>query len=266
MFESYEFKKDPNIIGYGSFSNVYVGRRKKDDTPVAVKMIKNLLIELNEMTQQYEQEIENHKLIGHHENIVTFYDNFSYKTYNYIILEFVDGGDLFDVRFNAYNIDEFDIKCWTLDIVNGLKYIHKLGIIHRDIKLENLLLDKTNNRIKICDFGWSVYTEFPDKCIQIDTCGTCCYMSPEEIVKCPYNKSVDIWSLGVVIYILMAKQYPFGDDEYTDKMYKRIKTLDYEKLPETISKNGKDLVSRILTYCENRPTLEEIVKHKWFYD
>lgn len=172
-------------------------------------------------------------------------------------LEYAIYGDLltYRSRYNNKMIDYQIIRKIIRHVSEGLKYIHNKGVIHRDIKLENILVFESLN-FKISDFGLSIQSEYSD-----NLCGTLECMSPEMIQKKRYSYDTDIWSLGVLLYELIYIKSPFNNicDE---KVTKSIITLDY-KFPDDKSTPIKDLIKNILKYNNDRFTLDKILQHEW---
>jgi serine/threonine protein kinase len=148
--------------------------------------------------------------------------------------------------------------------MEGLKYIHSKNIVHRDIKLDNILIDLSNT-IKICDFGVSKVLKSPDE-IMYDQCGTPAYIAPEVFGNSGYKGfSCDIWSLGVTLYYMLEGEQPFKGRSI-EELKKNICSKNYQNI-ELISKEAEDLLDKMLTLNpEERITLDEILKHKWIKD
>lgn len=176
-------------------------------------------------------------------------------------MEFAAGGELFDYIVSKQRVDEKEACSFFQDIISGVEYISRLNIVHRDLKPENLLLDYDNS-IKIVDFGLS--NTYKNGELLKTACGSPCYAAPEMIAGKKYNGTqVDIWSCGVILFALICGYLPF-EDPNTSNLYKKILSADY-KIPSFISKDGKDLIDKILeTDPEKRYTIEQIRKHPWF--
>jgi 5'-AMP-activated protein kinase catalytic alpha subunit len=147
-------------------------------------------------------------------------------------------------------------------IINGVDYIHKLGVAHRDLKPENLLLQLPQKDILIVDFGLS--NSFKDAGLLKTACGSPCYAAPEMIAGRFYDgEKTDIWSCGVIMYALLCGYLPFEDDN-TQLLYKKILTADFH-IPRFVSSDGKDLIRNILTVDpQKRFTIEQIRSHSWW--
>ncbi|XP_048742373.1 serine/threonine-protein kinase Chk2-like [Ostrea edulis] len=191
----------------------------------------------------------------------------------YIILELVDGGELFDKVVSIGQYDEPTAKLIFYQMVCAVKYLHDEGITHRDLKPENILLATEENEslIKVTDFGLS---KFVDAGSMMKTfCGTPSYLAPEILLTVgmgAYTKAIDCWSLGVILYICLAGYPPFSDEREDMSLDKQIKEGHYTFPTEYwkgISEPAIDLIKKLLTVDpKKRITLAEVVNHPWFKD
>lgn len=201
-----------------------------------------------------------------HPNVIRMKDIYETQSQIYIVLELVTGGELFDRVVSRGHYSEKDAAKAVKEMLIAVKYLHDNGVIHRDLKPENLLYENLSPdaRLKIADFGLS-------KIIgpQVTTntvCGTPGYCAPEVIRGKNYNGSVDLWSIGVIAYILLCGYEPFVDDD-EKYMYKKILKADYEfdsPYWDNITQNARDLVSRLLKVdVRERLTVENALMHPW---
>lgn len=200
------------------------------------------------------------KLIRH-PNIMSLHDVYESETELYLILEYVEGGELFDYLVKRGRLPEREALIFFQQIINGLDYCHKHMICHRDLKPENLLLD-ANLNIKIADFGMATLQQEGKR---LETsCGSPHYASPEIIRGVKYDgAAADIWSCGVILYALLTGNLPF-DDENIRKLLQKVKTGLYF-MPSSLSEDTQDLIKRMLVVDpEKRMTMEEIKNHRWF--
>ncbi len=195
------------IIGKGSFGTVNKAISIEDGSTVAIKTINKVQSALN--IDIIKKEVRIMKLVKH-KNVVQLIDVYESKALIHIVMEYMSGGDLYSRFCNRQDcFNEERVKIIFAQIVSAIKYIQDLGIIHRDLKLENILFEseEEDSNVKIADFGLSAlqgpYQEVTD------VLGTLHYAAPEIIARKPYDYSVDIWSLGVILYVLVTGCYPF---------------------------------------------------------
>ncbi len=261
-------------IGKGKYSKVKFGVHVETKHHVAVKIIKQEY--LNSMEKQIMREITIMKLVKH-PYIVECKEVFRTESNVYMVMELVTGGELFehigllhtmilscsDFLLEAVKLDENTARRYFQQIILALEYCHSQGIAHRDLKLENLLLDENNN-IKITDFGLSSFTSFTSSSVLKTICGTPNYVSPEVLQDKGYDgfKS-DIWSCGVILFVMICGFLPFEDVNLT-KLFAKI-CSGKVTYPKTVNKDGKDLISHCLEVNpEKRISIDKIKQHKWF--
>ena len=213
FFSQHYSMSKKNKIGEGAYGNVYIGFRQADKMKVAIKETKREGKGWESNEEDLMREVKVLQELDH-PNILKIYDFFidEKKKRCYVVLEFMRGGDLFDTvvtraKKQSIPFNELEARGIMYVTMKALEYIHDYDIVHRDIKPENLLLlaETSVPTIKIADFG------FADKesVIKPGICGTSGYMAPEIILGRPYGKGVDIFSLGVVMYILLAGYPPY---------------------------------------------------------
>lgn len=162
---------------------------------------------------------------------------------SYLLLEYVEGGELFDYLVSKGRLDLSEAISYFRQIISGVHYCHKFHIAHRDLKPENLLLDKDKN-IKIADFGMAAL-EYDGTAFLETSCGSPHYASPEVVAGKQYHGSAsDIWSCGVVLFALLTGRLPF-DHENMGELLRRVKSGKFE-MPRSIPPEAKDLLSKIL--------------------
>jgi len=198
-----------------------------------------------------------------HPNIVTLIEAFDTQRKTYLILELVSGGELFDEIVNKdepyYEKDAADI---IRQVLQAICYMNSVGIAHRDLKPENLLLDQDHN-IKISDFGLSKDFSAEE---MTTSCGTATYVAPEVLTATGYDVACDIWSVGVITYILLSGHIRFdGPDE--EKVFDKILSADYSfpsPLWDPVSEEAKDFISKIfIVEPKQRITARECLEHPW---
>lgn len=251
--DNYRIKKR---LGKGSFGNVYKVEHKVTGEIRAMKIIKNpLSSNVNPLDKKFMKEISVLKELEH-PNIIKIFEYYIDEHYHYIVTELVTGGELYDtiVKFQKFN--EKKAAYIMLQILSALNYLHSKGIVHRDIKPENILVvkpDKASKKtlnedeinIKIIDFGASNF--FKSNEILTLKVGSPYYIAPEVLNKC-YNEKCDIWSAGVVLYVMLTGNFPFlGLTQ--PQLYENIKSGRYRtegREYEAISQKAKDLIKKML--------------------
>ena len=277
------FYKYGRLIGQGAFGKVNLGLNVLTGRVVAIKSFnKSNLNSNSENMKKIKYETNLMKKLNH-PNITKILELFEDKEYILIIMEYINGGNLFSFLKKHRKVSEKTAKLLYRQIILGIKYMHQQGIVHRDIKLENILID-LNNNIKICDFGIGRVLSSPEQPL-FDQCGTPMYIAPE-ILLCSKEKGykgfpVDIWSSGIVLYILLSGTLPFSfknsssslsesnesnlsedNNNNTELQYSIINKEPKEI--ENISKEAEDLLKKILKKNpEKRITCEEILNHPW---
>ena len=254
------------VLGKGKFSVVHLGIHKKTQQKVAVKIINKERIKTTEDKELVRIEIGILKLC-HHPNIVRLLDHLENENYIFIVTEFIDG-DTLHKYFKKRKIvfTEPEACSIMIQIANGVKYLHKYGIVHRDLKPENIMITKQNNSdiIKIMDFGLSKIVSSQEKLV--DGYGTLSYVSPEVLMRTPYNKEVDIWSLGIILFYMLCGHLPFKGSNQSivaDKIVNDELEFD-EGEWKNMSKDVKKLIyGCLIKEPEERITIEEFLNHPW---
>jgi serine/threonine-protein kinase SRK2 len=242
-------------LGKGSYGSVYLAQNRYTLEYDAVKIIKKTDIH---------NEIYNHALVRKHPNIIRLKKVYQSNNQLFILMEYIDGMDLFEkLSKNIKPFTEEVAKYYITHILNGLQHCHNLGVCHRDLKLENIIVN--DNCVKICDFGFSssvYYEQDPAR-----TLGSLGYFARETILKKAHDgKKVDIWSVGVILFILVCGYYPFAsktDKEDVSAHLDNILHVKYD-IPNYLSSECVDLIKKILVANPaDRPTIQEILNHPW---
>jgi calcium/calmodulin-dependent protein kinase I len=260
-----DFKKRyqlKGVLGNGNYSVVRRAVDTQTQQNVAVKVIdRRKLTKEDEVSLRIEVEVLS-KL--DHPNIIKMYGWYAEGKQYYIVTELVNGGELFDRIVKKEFYSESDAQKVVQTLASVIKFIHDQGIVHRDLKPENILLtdDTDNATIKIADFGFAR----PVAAGLSTACGTPGYVAPEIINGRPYGKSVDIWSLGVIIYILLCGYPPFYNTNQS-QLFKAIREGKFAfDAPywDPISENAKDLIRKCLTVdVHKRLDIDGVLKHPW---
>ena len=265
QFNDY-YEIENKIIGKGKFGVVNLGIHKKTGNKVAIKIINKSSLKTEIDKELIKSEIDIMKLC-HHPNIVKLLDHFENSEYIYIVMEYISGGTLNQYIKNHYfYISESEAANIISQIGNGLKYLHNYGIVHRDLKTDNIMLTKNNETgiIKIMDFGLSKVVG-PKEGL-IDGYGTLNYCAPEVLMREPYNKQIDIWSLGIILFFMLVGHFPFqGNNEdiiAKNIVYQPLKFDEQEW--ENKSRNVINLIEKSL---EKKPSkrinIDDFLKHPW---
>ena len=263
LFDKYEVKQK---IGKGKFGLVKSGINKETNKPVAIKIMAKKNMDKSDM-ELAKVEIDILK-IAQHPNIIKLYDVFENENYIYIIMEYCSGGDLLSY-FEHYEYELPETK--VCEIIHKLSmaiyYLHSYGIVHRDLKPENILMtDLTSNAdIRLLDFGLSKIVGNDEKCTE--PYGTLSFVAPEVLQGKPYDKSVDLWSIGIITFLLLCGYMPF-DDKHSEREIARQTIQDpvpYEnKIWSKLSPEAKTFVDGLLQKKpEKRYTIKEVLEHPW---
>lgn len=251
------------VLGSGAFSTVREGVCKTTGDVHAIKIVtKKNLSEEDDLALQDEVDILRKMA---HPNIVELYNFFDEHSYYYLALENMTGGELFDRIVVKKYYNEGDARDLIIILLEAMNYLHTNKVAHRDLKPENLLLRSVDDDalIKIADFGFAKRVTSKKLTTQ---CGTPGYVAPEILEGVPYDESADMWSVGVILYILLGGYPPFSEDNQA-KLFKKIKSGKYEFHAEywsQISTDAKDLVSSLLTVdSSKRATAADCLKHSW---
>ncbi|KAJ8546132.1 hypothetical protein K7X08_018715 [Anisodus acutangulus] len=259
--DRYDFVRD---IGSGNFGVARLMTDKHTKELVAVKYIERG----DKIDENVQREIINHRSLRH-PNIIRFKEVILTPTHLAIVMEYASGGELFERISNAGRFNEDEARFFFQQLISGVSYCHSMQVCHRDLKLENTLLDGSPApRLKICDFGYSKSSLLHSQ--PKSTVGTPAYIAPEVLLRQEYDgKIADVWSCGVTLYVMLVGAYPFEDpDEPKDfrKTINRILSVQY-CIPENIQISGecRHLISRIFVGDPaQRITMPEIRNHVWF--
>ena len=209
MFDYYQINK---TLGKGKFGLVKSATHKKTGKTVAVKVMAKKDMSVQDVELQ-RREIEILKMCQH-PHIIRLLDIFENQDYIYIIMEQLNGGDLFSyLEKRKFTVPESRAKKMSHQIATALYYLHSFGVAHRDLKPENILMvdNSDTSDLKIVDFGLSKIIG-PNE-TSLDPFGTLSYVAPEVLLQKPYGKEVDYWSLGVITYLLLSRVLPFDDED-----------------------------------------------------
>ncbi|KAF3449976.1 hypothetical protein FNV43_RR06055 [Rhamnella rubrinervis] len=250
-------------LGEGNFAKVKFARNSETNEHVAIKILDKEKLLKHKMIGQIKREISTMKLIRH-PNVIRMYEVMASKTKIYIVLEFVTGGELFDKIASKGRLKEDEARKYFQQLICAVDYCHSRGVFHRDLKPENLLLD-VNGTLKVSDFGLSALPQqVREDGLLHTTCGTPNYVAPEVINNKGYDGAkADLWSCGVILFVLMAGYLPFEESSLM-ALYKKIFKADFS-CPPWFSTSAKKLIKRILDpNPETRITIAEVIENEWF--
>ena len=261
-FDDYVVIKD---IGSGTYSKVQLVQHKINLSIRAMKVIKKKKKKGTNQTNEHDVYKEVNLLIKmDHPNIVKIFEFYNGEKEYYLIMEYCEGGELFD-KIVKSNLTEIQCAYIMYQILSAVNYCHKMKIIHRDLKPENILIKKDEDgfyRVKVCDFGTSKAFKIGDTEKQL--VGSAYYIAPEVIQK-KYNLKCDLWSCGVIMFVLLTKKPPFGGRNDAIIM-QNIQIGKYkEHLLDEYSPYAKELVALLLEKnIKKRINAEQALNHPWF--
>uniref|UniRef100_A0A5S6Q7Z2 Protein kinase domain-containing protein n=1 Tax=Trichuris muris TaxID=70415 RepID=A0A5S6Q7Z2_TRIMR len=251
-----------SLIGKGSFSIVLKVQHRETGLVYAMKMMP---------ANRGKGPFENELLIlsrVRHQNITQLVEVFQTNTRVYVVLELATGGELYDRITQKGCYTESEGVFAVRQILQGVSYLHRVGVTHRDLKPENLLYatSSVDSKLMITDFGLAHLKQSSAEQYMVDPCGTPEYIAPEILTRLPYTNKVDIWAVGVIAYILLSGIMPF-DDENRTALYRQILRGKYHFYPEFwcgVSDEAKQFISSLLCVdSELRPTAEMSLRHPW---
>lgn len=252
-------------LGEGGYSTVKKGTHIQTKEKVAIKICNREGIS-KEDEQALRDEVQILKELDH-PNVISCRDFFEEKDKFYVVLELVEGGELFDKIVEKSFYNEKEARDLVKLLLNTLKYLHDKKIVHRDLKPENLLLKskKDVSHVKLADFGFAVKTTGPESVK--DKCGTPGYIAPEILKNnAGYGVQADMWSFGVIFFILLGGYPPFHDDNQK-KLFRKILKADFQFHPDYwkgVSDDAKDLIQNLLIVDPyKRLTVDQALQHKW---
>ena len=248
-------------LGRGAFGKVVLGKHILTNELVAIKILDKIL--LNHTPDDYQsikQEINILKSVKH-KHIVQLYEVLQTSRHIFIIMEYCEGKDLLDYILTKSKLSEEESLKYFQQLINALFYLHSQNIAHRDIKIDNMLLDR-NRDLKLVDFGLS--TKYPDDNLLDQPCGTVVYAAPEVLQGREYHGMLaDVWSSGIVLYGMLSGYLPFGEQD--DEINKQNIIMGRFKFPSYFSDCVKDLLMHMLDLDPmTRYTLQEVRNHPWF--
>eukprot|EP01136_Pigoraptor_vietnamica_P027733 Opistho-1_new@84393 len=253
----YKIRSD---IGAGNFAQVKLAYHTLTNEKVAIKIVDKTKLDLK--TEKLLQgEVVAMEGV-HHPNILRLYEVIETHSKLYMIMEFAPKGDLFSRIHDNGRMDEEEAKTIFADVIAGIAHCHDKGIIHRDIKAQNLLFDSFN-MVKVADFGFSTITN-PSNLLNT-FCGSPPYAAPELFREEVYDGTkVDVWALGILLYFMVTGNMPFEGETVT-KLKQQVLAGTHREVPPFVSEDCKDLILSILVADPKaRPTVRDLMSHRWF--
>jgi len=268
--DNYEYITDCNkeliIIGRGGYGKIYLAKNKKDNKEYAIKYVsKEKMKSVGVDYSIIKREIDIHIRITH-PRIIKLYSYLEDRYNFYLAMEYAKKGSLYQLIQQKKGMSENEAFFYFIQVASAIYFLHENGYAHRDIKPENILLDE-NGGIKLCDFGWCVNVAKGER---TTFCGTYEYMAPEMINDEFYDKGIDIWSLGVLLYEMIHGYSPFRAHKFVKdakkaqiEIFVNIKNNNYT-INKDISEECIDLIDKLLTTdTKKRIKIDELFKHSW---
>ncbi|KAF1344534.1 kinase-like domain-containing protein [Delphinella strobiligena] len=250
-------------LGTGSFGRVHLVQSKHNQRFYAVKVLKKAQVVKMKQVEHTNDERRMLQKVKH-PFLITLWGTFQDSKNLYMVMDFIEGGELFSLLRKSQRFPNPVAKFYAAEVTLALDYLHSLNIIYRDLKPENLLLDR-HGHLKITDFGFA--KEVPD--ITWTLCGTPDYLAPEVVSSKGYNKSVDWWSLGILIFEMLCGFTPFWDSGSPLKIYENI-LRGRVKYPPYVHPDAQDLLSKLITHDLTKRLgnlhggSKDVMQHPWF--
>lgn len=258
--DKYDLK---DVLGTGAFSQVRLAESKEEPGKMyAIKIIDKKALKGKE--DSLENEIRVLRRLDHR-NVVKLLDAYESRQCVYLVMELVTGGELFDRIVEKGSYTEKDAADLIKQVLSAVSYMHDEGVVHRDLKPENLLYysPDEDSKIMISDFGLS---KMEESGLMATACGTPGYVAPEVLAQKPYGKAVDVWSIGVISYILLCGYPPFYDENDAN-LFAQILKGEFEfdsPYWDDISEEAKDFIRNLMCVdVEKRLTCSYALKHCW---
>lgn len=251
-------------IGEGTFGKVKLAVNTDTNEKVAIKVLDKQIIQKQNMGAQVKREISIMKLVRHR-YVVQLNEVLASSSKIFLVCELITGGELFDKIVEKQRFSENEALFYFRQILEGVAYCHSQGVCHRDLKPENILLDHEGN-VKISDFGLSnLYSGGDDETLKLmhTTCGTPNYVAPEVLADKGYDgRMADVWSMGVILYVLLAGFLPF-DEPSMSTLFHKIQHADFN-YPCWFSAEVQSLIDKILVPDpKERLTITQMEAHPW---
>uniref|UniRef100_A0A1B6LUN4 Protein kinase domain-containing protein n=1 Tax=Graphocephala atropunctata TaxID=36148 RepID=A0A1B6LUN4_9HEMI len=254
------------IIGTGSYATVKLARSDRHQDYVAVKIVSKFQAPTDYLTRFLPREIEVVKGLRH-TNLIRFLQAVETTHRVYIIMEYAENGSLLDIiRKDTVIEEEPRAKNWFSQLRDALEYCHEHGVVHRDVKCENLLMN-SNFDLKLSDFGFARGHMRPRSdgtpVLSETFCGSYAYASPEILKGIPYDPTLsDVWSMGVVLFAMVFGKLPFDDTNY-NKLVRQVQSKVKFPTEPPISEQCKSLIGKLIAPLRIRAKITQIAKDPW---
>lgn len=251
-------------IGRGSFASVKMIQRKSDGKFFAAKIVRKKKLKPREIQNLYFEVLFLEKL--KHPNIICLIETIETQRTLYMVQHLLHGGDLLEALLTRGRFSEVEAANVIRQVANACEYMHKKGVAHRDLKLDNIVYsDKECTSVCVTDFGFAQLATWKGELMN-ETCGTPGYVAPEILKLQGYDCKVDLWSIGVILYILLCGFPPFVDRD-RGALYAKIKTGSFSFTSphwDGISSRAKDCVEKLLeVYPKRRLSATALLNHPW---
>ncbi|KAE9399532.1 Pkinase-domain-containing protein, partial [Gymnopus androsaceus JB14] len=247
-------------IWQGEYAGIYTAHQAGTNLSVVIKQM--------DLEKQPKQDLIINDILAmrssHHPNIVNYVDSFLYKNDLWVVMEYMEGGSLMKV-VTVNPMTEGQIAAVSREVMQGLEYLHRHGVIHRDIKSDNVLLSMVGD-IKLTDFGFCAQVSDPVHGKRRSMIGTPYWMAPEVVTRKEYGPKVDIWSLGIMAIEMIEGEPPYLNEHPLQALY-LIANNGMPKIanPENLSGTFSDYLAKTLEVdVEKRPTATELLQHPFF--
>ncbi|CAG0890375.1 unnamed protein product [Cyprideis torosa] len=250
-------------LGSGRFGRVFLVRETKTELNflLAMKVLFKAQLSKYKMEHQLRREIEIHQRVKH-PNIVRLFTWINHTDKIFLLLEYAPGGDMYTHLSKLRRFTERRTATYVWQISDALSYCHSKGVIHRDMKPENILIGARGQAL-LADFGWAAQSpkESYHGCRKTG-CGTTDYMAPEIISRMGYDAKIDNWCIGVLCYELLVGKPPFESKD-TKETYKKITSVTYT-FPDSVKTGPRDLISKLLVAePKKRLAMKDVITHEW---
>ncbi|KAL1832442.1 hypothetical protein DCAR_0102447 [Daucus carota subsp. sativus] len=251
------------ILGRGSFAKVYRAQNLGDNSSVAIKIIEKPAKSDPTMENLLVREVAAMRKLNDHPNILNLHEVMATKSKIYLVMELAEGGELFAQISRRGKMNESVARRYFQQLISALRFCHANGVAHRDLKPQNLLLDKQGT-LKVSDFGLSALPDQAKNGLLYTACGTPAYTAPEVVRRSGYDGAkADAFSCGVILFVFLSGFLPF-DDANLGNMYKRIYKREVV-FPNWISKGARNVIYKLLDPNPNtRMTMEGVMSTNWF--